>query len=110
MDASHYKTLTVSRGLVYNYYATPAHEGRPTLLFCHGFPSSSHDWSLFVPFFESRGYGLVIPDMLGYGDTAKPTDPAEYIPSKMSKDLVDLLDAEGVQQVIAVGFDWYVTK
>ena len=67
-------------------------------------------WSLFVPFFESRGYGLVIPDMLGYGDTAKPINPAEYIPSKMSKDLVDLLDAEGVQQAIAVGFDWYVPK
>ena len=110
MDRALYKDLKTSRGFNYHYYFSKAQGRTTTLLFCHGFPSSSHDWSLFVPFFESRGYGLVIPDMLGYGDTAKPTDPAEYIPSKMSKDLVDLLDAEGVQQAIAVGFDWYVTK
>ena len=106
MDASHYKTITVSRGLEYHYYATPAQEGKPTLLLCHGFPSVANDWRRIVPFFEERGYGLIVPDMLGYGGTAKPTDPAEYVPSKMSKDLVELLDAEGVSQAIAIGYDW----
>ena len=106
MDTSHYKTIAVSRGLTYSYYSATAKEGKPTLLLCHGFPSTARDWRYLVPLLESKGYGLVVPDMLGYGGTSKPTDPAEYVTSKMSRDLVDLLDNDGVEKAIAVGFDW----
>ena len=106
MESSFYKTTTVSRGIKYNYYANPAREGKPTILFCHGFPSTADDWRCVVPLFQAKGYGVIVPDMLGYGGTDKPTDPKEYAFSKMSKDLTDILDAEKVFKAIAVGFDW----
>ena len=110
MDASHYKIVTVSRGLKYYYYASIAQQGKSTLLFCHGFPSTSYDWRKFVPYFQSRGYGLIVPDLLGFGDTDKPTDPSLYVSSLISKDLVDILDAEKVQRVVAIGHDWCVFR
>jgi pimeloyl-ACP methyl ester carboxylesterase len=63
-----------------------------------------------VPFFEQLGYGLVVPELLGYGGTDKPTDPKFYIGSGHAQDIVDIFDAEGVNQVIAIGHDWYAAK
>jgi pimeloyl-ACP methyl ester carboxylesterase len=106
MDPSFYKTTTVSRGFTYHYYASPAQEGRATLLFCHGFPSTADDWRRVVPYFKEQGYGIIAPDMIGYGGTDKPTDPAVYVGSGTAKDLVDILDAENIDNVIAIGHDW----
>ena len=106
MDAALFKNVTVSRGLTYHYYFSASERSKPTLLFCHGFPSTSRDWQDITPHFQSKGYGLVVPDLLGYGGTDKPADPAEYVSSKMCKDMVDILDAEGIQQVVVIGHDW----
>ncbi|KZV66037.1 alpha/beta-hydrolase [Peniophora sp. CONT] len=101
-----YKNTTVSRGFSYNYYASPAQDGKPTLLFVHGFPSTSGDWAGVVSVLEPEGYGIIVPDMLGYAPTDRPTDPVQYVGSGITRDLVDLLDAEGVQNAVAVGHDW----
>jgi soluble epoxide hydrolase / lipid-phosphate phosphatase len=106
MESSHFKDATTSRGLIYHYYFSPAQASKPTLLFCHGFPSTARDWRYIVPHFENQGYGVVVPDMLGYGGTDKPTDPAAYVGSAIVKDLVDILDSEGIQKVVAIGHDW----
>ncbi|KAF5353747.1 hypothetical protein D9758_008692 [Tetrapyrgos nigripes] len=101
-----FKDLNVTRGLNYHYYAVPANSGKPTLLFLHGYPSSRYDWRHQVSFFQDRGYGLIVPDMLGYGGTAKPLDPQFYASSLISKDIVDILDAEGTNQAVLIGHDW----
>jgi len=106
MDASLYKDIVTSRGLNYHYYCSAPRDSKPTLLFLHGFPSSSYDWHKQVMFFGKEGYGLIVPDMLGYGGTAKPTDVAAYKQSLICADLVDILDAEKVAQAIVIGHDW----
>ncbi|GJE83979.1 hypothetical protein PsYK624_000520 [Phanerochaete sordida] len=106
MDASLYKETITSRGVKYRYYFSPAQPSRPTLLLCHGFPSTSHDWWHLAPLLQAKGYGVIAPDMLGYGGTDKPTDPAAYVPSLISRDIVDVLDAEKLGKVIAIGHDW----
>jgi soluble epoxide hydrolase / lipid-phosphate phosphatase len=108
MDAALYKDYMTSRGLNYHCYVVPAQESKPILLFLHGFPSTSYDWRHQVVFFKEKGYGLIVPDMLGYGGTAKPADVGAYKANLIAKDLVDVLDAEGIQQVIAIGHDWWV--
>ncbi|KAJ3557328.1 hypothetical protein NM688_g1530 [Phlebia brevispora] len=106
MDTSLYKQTVTSRGIAYNYYTSKAQQGRLTLLFLHGFPSTARDWRSFVSFFQEKGYGIIAPDMLGYGNTDKPTDPSLYVSSKVSNDLVDILDTEQVDKVIVIGHDW----
>ena len=108
MDASQYKDVITPRGLKYHYYYSPAQDGKRTLLFCHGFPSSGRDWYKVATHFKERGYGIIIPDMLGYGGTDKPSDPSLYAHSAMSQDLVSIFDAENVEKVVAIGHDWCV--
>lgn len=104
---SHYKDFSVSRGLKYHYYFSPADAGKPTLLLIHGFPSLSLDWHHQITYFKAKGYGLVAPDMLGYGDTDKPEDYKAYVHTLITRDLMDILDHEKVANVIAIGHDWY---
>ncbi|KAG6841799.1 hypothetical protein C0991_006683 [Blastosporella zonata] len=106
MDPSLYKSVTTHRGLKYNYYISAPASGQPFLLFVHGFPNTSYDWRYQVDFFKAQGYGLIVPDMLGYGGTDKPADYANYKMSLMCQDVIDILDAENVEKTIAVGHDW----
>lgn len=106
LDATKYKKTTVSRGFSYNYYSSPAQEGKLTLLFAHGFPSTSVDWAGVVSVLEPEGYGVIVPDMLGYAGTDKPIDPAQYVGTGIARDLVDLLDVEGINKAVAIGHDW----
>ncbi|KAI0738308.1 alpha/beta-hydrolase [Daedaleopsis nitida] len=106
MDPSNYKDVKVSRGYTYHYYYAAPAPGKPTLFFIHGFPSSSFDWSRQVAHFKPKGYGLLIPDTLGYGGTSKPTDYEEFRWKLQARDLMDVLDAEKPELVVGIGHDW----
>ncbi|KAL0574466.1 hypothetical protein V5O48_007480 [Marasmius crinis-equi] len=110
MDPTLYKDVVTARGFNYHYLFSPPKEGQQTLVFIHGFPSTSYEWryqaSPQVPFFKEKGYGLIVPDTLGYGGSAKPTDPALYQMSLIAKDVVDILDAEKIDQPVIIGHDW----
>ncbi|KAL0572420.1 hypothetical protein V5O48_009538 [Marasmius crinis-equi] len=108
LDPSSYKNITVSRGIKYNYYLSPPRTNdQRFLLFLHGFPGLSYDYRFQVDFFKDAGYGIIVPDMLGYGGTDKPTDTEMYKSSLVTRDIVDILDAESVpNDVVVVGHDW----
>lgn len=101
------KRGTLRDGTVYGYvHVKPAVAGKPTLLFLHGYPSAAYDWRHQIAHFSSRGYGLIVPDLLGYGDTSKPHDLAAYTMHAMSRHIVELLDAERIDRVAGVAHDW----
>ncbi|EIN11755.1 alpha/beta-hydrolase [Punctularia strigosozonata HHB-11173 SS5] len=109
MDPSLYRNFKTARGINYHYYfSAPSDAGsKPTLLFLHGFPSTSYDWRHQVAFFGAKeGFGLVVPDMLGYAGTDKPTDGAAYSAVAIAKDMVEILEHERVGECIAIGHDW----
>ena len=51
------------------------------------------------------GFRVVVTDMLGYGGTSKPEDPAEYTTKKLSADLAALLDVLGIQRAVSADSD-----
>lgn len=107
MDTLTKKTITTKRGFEYTYYVSPAAAGKPTLLLHHGFPDQAEEWEdLIVKHLRPAGYGVIAPDLLGYGGTSKPTDPAAYKFRGMTADVVEIIDAEGVDKVISLGHDW----
>ncbi len=107
LDSTHYKDFVVSRGLKYHYYfSSPRISSKPYLLFLHGFPGTAYDWHRQITFFAAQGYGLVVPDMLGYGGTAKPIEVEAYKSSLITKDIVEILDEENAEKVVAIGHDW----
>ncbi|KAG6819322.1 hypothetical protein H0H93_012959 [Arthromyces matolae] len=110
MEPIFYKTVSTRRSLTYNYYFSAPIAEKPVLLFLHGFPSTSYDWRYQVDFFKAQGFGIIVPDQLGYGGTDKPVDYADYRLSLISQDLIDILDAENVDKAIAIGHDWSVVN
>lgn len=108
LDPASYKSRRTSRGYNYSYYYSAPSGSKPTLIFLHGFPSTSNDWHYQVAYFKSEGYGLIVPDMLGYGGTDKPLEVEAYVGSGLARDVVEIMDAEGVQRGVAVAHDWYI--
>jgi len=103
-----WRIVQTKRGLNYNYLSTPPLSGKPVILFLHGFPSTSNDWHHQVGYFSAKGFGLVVPDMLGYGGTDKPTKLKDYSLNNMAADMIDILDAESIKKCFAAGHDWSV--
>ncbi|KAJ7205340.1 alpha/beta-hydrolase [Mycena haematopus] len=106
MDQSNYKQTKTKRGFTYSYFFSAPASGKPVLFFSHGFPTASFLWKKQVAFFQPLGYGLIVPDQLGYGGTDKPTDPKLYAGRGLAEDMADILDAEAVAHVVAIGHDW----
>ncbi|KAK4547710.1 hypothetical protein LTR36_000668 [Oleoguttula mirabilis] len=107
MESLQEKHLDTSRGLHYKYYVSPESDAsKPTLLLLHGWPDSAHLWQYVVPHLTSLRCKLVVPDLLGYGGTSKPTSPELYNYRRMSEDVAEILDAEKSGRVIPVGHDW----
>ncbi|KAJ7620486.1 alpha/beta-hydrolase [Mycena polygramma] len=108
MDPASYKDLVTHRGINYHYFFSPAAGDKATILFLHGFPSNAYGcWRHQVSFFVQRGYGVIAPDLLGYGGTDKPIDVALYSKSLMAADIISILDEENIKgKVYAIGHDW----
>lgn len=101
---------TLPSGTTYRYlYTKAASPEKPTLIFLHGFPSAAWDWRHQISYFAPLGYGVIVPDLLGYGGTDKPSDLEAYKMRKMSAELAQLLDHIGVKTVIGIGHDWCVS-
>jgi haloacetate dehalogenase len=85
---------------------TPQGE-RPALLLLHGFPQSHVMWQRVAQQLQNDYY-LVMPDLRGYGDSAKPPglpDHANYSKRVMAQDMVALMDALGVGSFFLCGHD-----
>ncbi|CAH0050671.1 unnamed protein product [Clonostachys solani] len=97
-------------GHEYSFVHLPAtRPSHPTLLFLHGFPSQLHDWAFQIAYFSSHGYGVVAPDLLGYGQSSKPDDAAQYRLKLISDDICRLLDHLDLPSVVGVGHDFGAT-
>jgi soluble epoxide hydrolase/lipid-phosphate phosphatase len=62
----------------------PSKRWKSNYLFIHGFPSSGYDWHHQVTCFSSFEYGVLAPDLLGCGDTGKPTSLSDCRGKKMA--------------------------
>jgi pimeloyl-ACP methyl ester carboxylesterase len=100
------KRITTQDGTGYTYDYVPAQQGKSTLLLIHGFPSTRHDWHNQVADLSAAGYGVLVPDCLGYGDSDMPLEVQAYNMKRMVGHLTEMLDEESLDTVIGVGHDW----
>ncbi|KAF2163664.1 hypothetical protein M409DRAFT_25852 [Zasmidium cellare ATCC 36951] len=94
-------------GHTYTYWTSEAKGTKPTLLLLHGNPDCAALWTdLINHFLLPEGYGIIAPDLLGFGSTDKLKGIANYTMSSISNDLLAILDEEGLKQVIPLGHDF----
>ena len=81
-------------------------EGRPVVL-VHGFFSTATvNWIKFghAATIAERGFRVVMPDLRGHGDSARPHDAAAYPPDVLADDGLALLDHLGLVDYDLVGY------
>jgi soluble epoxide hydrolase / lipid-phosphate phosphatase len=101
------KKATLSDGTTYGYIYVPAQEAKPTFLLLHGAPSSSYIWRHQIESLPKAGFGIIVPDLLGYGDTDRPKEVEKYRLTYICPQVNELVTKViGVDKVIAVGHDW----
>lgn len=88
------------------YHVGEQGSGDKVVLLLHGMPDTSSVWDYQIPALVAAGYRVVVPDMLGYGETDKPQEPQRYNGELIIGDMLALLETLGVSQVDLVGHDW----
>lgn len=79
----------------------------PPVLLLHGFPQTHAMWQRVAVALADR-YRLVLPDLRGYGDSAKPPDAADHANHSkraMAADMAALMVALGHERFAVVGHD-----
>jgi pimeloyl-ACP methyl ester carboxylesterase len=82
--------------------AGPA-DGAPVLLL-HGWPQHWYEWRHQIPALAGAGYRVIAPDLRGFGRSEAP--PRGYDKDNMATDVLNLMDALGLQRVKLLAHDW----
>lgn len=88
-----------------NMHYVTAGEGPPVLLL-HGFPDTHAIWRRQIPALAAAGFQVIAPDLRGYGKTDMPDDVNAYAIEFVADDVLQLMDALGIDQATVVGHDW----
>jgi soluble epoxide hydrolase/lipid-phosphate phosphatase len=61
-----------------------------------------YGWRHQIRPWVQAGHRVIVPDMLGYGQTDKPLAVADYTLKKLADDLAALLDVAAVLKVVCI--------
>ncbi|MBL6081932.1 alpha/beta hydrolase [Belnapia sp. T18] len=78
----------------------------PPIVLLHGFPGLAFTWRHQIPALATAGYRVIAPDLRGYGRSDTPKAVEDYDITHLTKDLVGLLDALGIEKAVFMGHDW----
>ena len=81
--------------------------GFPVVLL-HGFPDDVHAWDAVAPPLAAAGYRVLVPYLRGYGPTRflDAAAPRMAQQAAIAQDLLDFMDALGLDRVGLAGYDW----
>jgi len=99
------KRVELEDGTHYAYSYVPAITPKPIFLLLHGFPSANYEWRHQIDALSSKGFGVLAPDLLGYGDTDSPASVEAYSMKRMSDHVVEILAKERLERVIGIAHD-----
>ncbi len=88
------------------HYLDEGPRDAPVILMVHGEPSWSYLYRHLVPVFVAAGYRTVVPDLIGFGRSDKPTRPWDYSFAAHLDWLGALLTALDLHKVTLVCQDW----
>ena len=97
------RKITVSRG-TFNVRDRGNHDGYPVIMI-HGWPESSYCWE-GVTAFLNPNLRVIAPDLRGLGDSERTRDVKAYQKVELAKDVIEIIDALGIDEFYLVGHDW----
>ena len=90
-----------------SYLELGPHDGWPVVLL-HGFPYDVHAFDEVAPRLADAGARVVMPYLRGFGPTRFLSDTTlrSGQQAALGHDLIDLLDALGIERALLAGYDW----
>jgi pimeloyl-ACP methyl ester carboxylesterase len=80
----------------------------PPVVLLHGWPYDIHSYAEVAPALGAAGHRVVVPFLRGYGTTRFVSDDTmrNGQQSALAVDVIDLMDALGIESATVAGFDW----
>ncbi|PQO30356.1 alpha/beta hydrolase [Bremerella cremea] len=80
----------------------PTTQGMPNVVLLHGKNFNGAYWQRTAKWLQSLGYGVVMPDQIGFGKSSKPKD-YQYSFAALANNTHGLLESLGIEKPIVVG-------
>lgn len=83
-------------------------EAGETVVLVHGFPDDARTWDAVLELPEFADKRAIVPWLRGFGATRfrDPIAPRTAGTGALARDVIDLLDALGIERCTLVGHDW----
>jgi pimeloyl-ACP methyl ester carboxylesterase len=80
----------------------------PPVVLLHGFPDDVRAYDTVAPSLAGAGWRVLVPYLRGYGPTRflNPQTPRSGEQAALGRDLLDFLDALGIERAALAGYDW----
>jgi len=93
-----------SRGYKISYQVFGA---GPVVVLLHGHPMWGGRWvdRGYVAVLQDR-FRVIVPDLLGHGDSDKPHDPCAYGDHRIASDVLAVMEREGAHHAHVWGYSW----
>ena len=76
------------------------------IFFIHGVGGSGDVWRMQAEFFKSRGYSVIIPDLIGHGFSSSPKESQSYQFEEIKKDILAIFDHHRKDSNIIIGHSY----
>jgi len=98
----------INAGLLNVGYAEAGPANGPAVVLLHGWPYDIYSFVDVAPLLASAGYRVIVPYVRGCGTTRFLSDDTfrSGQPAAVARDVIDLMDALGIQKAVIAGFDW----
>ncbi|EAR25360.1 ephB, putative [marine actinobacterium PHSC20C1] len=89
-------------------YESVNDDAETTVVLLHGFPYDVRAYDEVVPILAKRGLRVIVPYLRGFGQTrfASSAIVRSGQQAALAQDLIDLLDALGIEKAVVAGYDW----
>jgi pimeloyl-ACP methyl ester carboxylesterase len=112
MSFSGFQSRYVSVGGIRMHYDAIGPADGPPVVLVHGLGGSAEDWTNLAPYLARAGYRVYIPDLPGFGRSARPGNFSYSIPDQANA-VIGFMDAMGLKQVDLGGWSmggWIVQR
>jgi haloalkane dehalogenase len=98
--------VVVGDGLHLSYVDAGPHDATETMLLLHGEPTWGYLYHKMVGPLVAAGYRVIVPDLIGFGRSDKPTDELAYTYSSHVAWIREMVENLNLTNVTFFGQDW----
>lgn len=93
-------------GVIRIHYVDEGPRDGPVILCLHGEPTWSYLYRKMIPVFTAAGLHVVVPDLVGFGRSDKPSLRSDYSYKKHVQWMKNWIDKAGLKDITLLGQDW----